>query len=59
MKYADNQPIPVGDAEGHAMVVKVRVTGAASHDEARQAARKVAESQLVKCSWFGGDPYWG
>jgi glutamate N-acetyltransferase / amino-acid N-acetyltransferase len=49
----------VGDAEGHTKVVRVRVTGAASGDEARRAARKVAESQLVKCSWFGGDPYWG
>ena len=49
----------VGDAEGHTKVVTVRVTGAASDDDARQAARKVAESQLVKCSWFGGDPYWG
>jgi glutamate N-acetyltransferase / amino-acid N-acetyltransferase len=49
----------VGDAEGHTKVVRVRVTGAASHDEARRAARKVAESQLAKCSWFGGDPYWG
>ena len=49
----------VGDAEGHTKVVKVRVTGAATPDDARQAARKVAESQLVKCSWFGADPYWG
>ncbi|HKY68610.1 MAG TPA: bifunctional glutamate N-acetyltransferase/amino-acid acetyltransferase ArgJ [Acidimicrobiales bacterium] len=49
----------VGDAEGHTKVVTVAVTGAASVDEARQAARKVAESQLVKCSWFGEDPYWG
>jgi glutamate N-acetyltransferase/amino-acid N-acetyltransferase len=49
----------VGDAEGHTKVVTVRVTGAASDAEARQAARKVAESQLVKCSWFGEDPYWG
>jgi glutamate N-acetyltransferase / amino-acid N-acetyltransferase len=49
----------VGDAEGHTKVVRVRVTGAASDTEARQAARKVAESQLTKCSWFGGDPYWG
>jgi glutamate N-acetyltransferase/amino-acid N-acetyltransferase len=49
----------VGDAEGHTKVVRVRVTGAASDGEARQAARKVAESQLAKCSWFGGDPYWG
>ena len=49
----------VGDAEGHTKVVKVRVTGAATDGEARAAARKVAESQLVKCSWFGEDPYWG
>ncbi|HKE76617.1 MAG TPA: bifunctional glutamate N-acetyltransferase/amino-acid acetyltransferase ArgJ [Acidimicrobiales bacterium] len=49
----------VGDAEGHTKVVTVRVTGAASDAEARQAARKVAESQLTKCSWYGEDPYWG
>ena len=49
----------VGDAEGAHQGGQVRVTGAASDDEARQAARKVAESQLVKCSWFGDDPYWG
>jgi glutamate N-acetyltransferase/amino-acid N-acetyltransferase len=39
--------------------VQVRVTGALSDDEARAGARKVAESQLVKCSWYGKDPYWG
>jgi glutamate N-acetyltransferase/amino-acid N-acetyltransferase len=49
----------VGDAEGHTKVVRVRVTGAASADEAARAARQVAESQLVKCSWYGEDPYWG
>ena len=49
----------VGDAEGHTKVVEVRVTGALSDDEARAGARKVAESQLVKCSWYGRDPYWG
>jgi glutamate N-acetyltransferase / amino-acid N-acetyltransferase len=49
----------VGDAEGHTKVVRVRVTGAASADAAARAARKVAESQLVKCSWYGEDPYWG
>ena len=47
------------DAEGATKVVTVRVRGAASPDEARRAARKVAESQLVKCSLYGGDPYWG
>ena len=49
----------VFDAEGATKVVKVRVTGAASSEDARRAARQVAESQLCKCSWYGGDPYWG
>ena len=48
-----------GDAEGATKVVRVTVTGAQSNDEARRAARRVAESQLVKCSLFGEDPYWG
>jgi glutamate N-acetyltransferase / amino-acid N-acetyltransferase len=47
------------DAEGGTKVVRVRVTGAASGADALQGARKVATSQLVKCSWFGEDPYWG
>jgi glutamate N-acetyltransferase/amino-acid N-acetyltransferase len=49
----------VGDAEGHTKVVRVRVTGAWTDAEAARAARKVAQSQLVKCSWYGSDPYWG
>jgi glutamate N-acetyltransferase/amino-acid N-acetyltransferase len=49
----------VGDAEGHTKVVRVHVIGAASDAEARAGARKVAESELVKCSWYGKDPYWG
>jgi glutamate N-acetyltransferase / amino-acid N-acetyltransferase len=49
----------VGDAEGHTKVVRVHVIGAASDDEAAAGARKVAESQLVKCSWYGKDAYWG
>ncbi|MDQ6796713.1 MAG: bifunctional glutamate N-acetyltransferase/amino-acid acetyltransferase ArgJ [Actinomycetota bacterium] len=47
------------DAEGATKVVTVRVVGAASPDDAARAARKVAESQLVKCSLYGADPYWG
>ena len=47
------------DAEGATKFVRVRVTGARSHDEARAAARAVANSQLVQCSLNGGDPYWG
>jgi glutamate N-acetyltransferase/amino-acid N-acetyltransferase len=47
------------DAEGATKVVTVRVRGAVSESDARRAARKVAESQLVKCSLYGADPYWG
>jgi glutamate N-acetyltransferase/amino-acid N-acetyltransferase len=47
------------DAEGATKVVRVRVTGAVSVEEAKRGARRIAESQLVKCSFFGGDPYWG
>ncbi|HEV2758378.1 MAG TPA: bifunctional ornithine acetyltransferase/N-acetylglutamate synthase, partial [Acidimicrobiales bacterium] len=46
-------------AEGATKRARIRVTGAASVDDARRAARKVAESQLVQCSLFGADPYWG
>jgi glutamate N-acetyltransferase/amino-acid N-acetyltransferase len=49
----------VGDAEGATKVITVRVSGANDDAEARQAARKIAESQLVKCSFYGEDPYWG
>jgi glutamate N-acetyltransferase / amino-acid N-acetyltransferase len=47
------------DAEGGSKVVRVRVTGARSDAEAHRAARKVADSLLVKCSLNGEDPYWG
>ena len=47
------------DAEGMTKMVALRVTGAASDEEARIAAKNIAENNLVKCSWFGGDPYWG
>jgi glutamate N-acetyltransferase/amino-acid N-acetyltransferase len=49
----------VGDAEGATKVVEVRIVGAASDDDAERAARRVAESNLCKCSWYGQDPYWG
>jgi len=47
------------DAEGATKVVHYRVTGARSDAEAHRAARKVADSLLVKCSLNGEDPYWG
>ena len=48
-----------GDAEGATKVIRVRVTGAANDADAVRAARRIAESQLVKCSFYGEDPYWG
>ena len=47
------------DAEGVTKMVTLRVTGAASDAEARTAAKAIAENNLVKCSWYGSDPYWG
>ncbi len=47
------------DAEGATKLARVVVTGAASPAEARLAARGVASSQLVQCSLYGHDPYWG
>ena len=47
------------DAEGSTKTVFLRVTGAATDAEAAKAARDTANCQLVKCSWYGQDPYWG
>jgi glutamate N-acetyltransferase / amino-acid N-acetyltransferase len=47
------------DAEGMTRIAHLAVTGAASDAEARQAAKAIAENNLVKCSWYGADPYWG
>jgi glutamate N-acetyltransferase / amino-acid N-acetyltransferase len=49
----------VDDAEGATKVAHIVVTGATSDAAAHQAARKVADSLLVKCSLNGEDPYWG
>lgn len=47
------------DAEGATKLVAIHVGGARSDEEARRAARQVANSLLVKCSFYGQDPYWG
>jgi glutamate N-acetyltransferase/amino-acid N-acetyltransferase len=47
------------DAEGMTRMAHVTVTGAASEAEAKRAAKSIVENNLVKCSWYGGDPYWG
>ncbi len=47
------------DAEGSTKTVFLTVTGAADDAEAAKGARDTANCQLVKCSWYGEDPYWG
>ena len=47
------------DAEGMTKAAVIRVSGAATDADARAAARAIARNNLVKCSWYGSDPYWG
>jgi glutamate N-acetyltransferase / amino-acid N-acetyltransferase len=47
------------DGEGATKLITVRVQGAMSDGEAREAARAVASSSLVKTAVHGGDPNWG
>ena len=47
------------DAEGMTRIARLSVTGASNDNEAKVAAKAIAENNLVKCSWYGGDPYWG
>jgi len=47
------------DAEGMTKMVMLRVVGAEDDRDARAAAKAIAENNLVKCSWYGADPYWG
>lgn len=49
----------VRGGEGATKVVTVTVTDAASDDEARQVARTIANSLLVKTAVHGADPNWG
>ncbi|MGI9596211.1 MAG: bifunctional glutamate N-acetyltransferase/amino-acid acetyltransferase ArgJ [Acidimicrobiales bacterium] len=47
------------DAEGSTKTVFITVAGAIDDDDAAAVARSIANCQLVKCSWYGKDPYWG
>ncbi len=47
------------DGEGATKLVEVRVSGAPDHESARDLARAVAGSNLVKAAIFGADPNWG
>lgn len=47
------------DGERVTKCVEVAVKGALNNLQARQAARAISTSLLVKSSWYGGDPNWG
>jgi glutamate N-acetyltransferase / amino-acid N-acetyltransferase len=49
----------VADGEGVTKVFAVRVSGAATDDDARRAARTITTSNLVKTAIHGADPNWG
>ena len=49
----------VRGGEGATKLVSIRVTGATTHEEAKRAARAIANSPLVKTALHGGDPNWG
>ena len=49
----------VKDGEGVSRFIDLHLAGARTEREARLAARAIANSMLVKCAWYGGDPNWG
>ena len=49
----------VADGEGVTVVAQIGVTGAASADEAKAIARRIATSPLVKTALHGHDANWG
>jgi glutamate N-acetyltransferase/amino-acid N-acetyltransferase len=49
----------VDDGEGVTHVVTLHITGARSEREAKQIARSIAHSPLVKTAWSSADPNWG
>ena len=56
------EPLAIGivrGGEGATKLVTIRVVGGASDEDARRAARAIANSPLVKTAVHGGDPNWG
>jgi glutamate N-acetyltransferase / amino-acid N-acetyltransferase len=49
----------VRGGEGATKLVTVEVSGARTYADAKQAARAIANSLLVKTAIHGGDPNWG
>ncbi len=49
----------VADGEGVTHVIRLKIEQARTPGEARQVARAIANSALVKTAWAGADPNWG
>jgi len=49
----------VADGEGATLLAEISVSGAASDDEAKAIAQRIATSPLVKTALFGRDANWG
>lgn len=47
------------DGEGATKYMEVTVNGAASEEDAKEAAKAIVGSSLVKTALFGADPNWG
>jgi glutamate N-acetyltransferase/amino-acid N-acetyltransferase len=47
------------DGEGASKLIEVRITGAATIEDARAAARTITASPLMKAAVYGNDPNWG
>ena len=49
----------LSDAEGSSHDIAIRVTSAASEDDAVEVARSIARNNLFKAAIYGNDPNWG
>lgn len=49
----------VKDGEGATKLVEIRISGTKNDDDAKTIARAIANSQLCKTAFYGGDPNWG
>ncbi|MDI9401044.1 MAG: bifunctional glutamate N-acetyltransferase/amino-acid acetyltransferase ArgJ [Limisphaerales bacterium] len=49
----------VRDGEGVSRFITIKLDGAETQEDADAAVRAVANSVLVKTSWYGADPNWG
>lgn len=49
----------ISDGKHVTKVVEINIKGASSDADAEKGARAIANSLLVKTSWYGNDPNWG